>query len=549
MVVLFVKISLLFSLFQTVINEPDNEWPDNSDEWMYFLNGREVAAFPDSLLVLEEKSAYTSFTKGRIFFEQGSFPDAADQFLQAVALIDTVKNPLGYGQILNWLGLALYYNLEKENALKTQKKAFEVFTAAGNEKGIARTLSYLGHLYEKRSEYNEAISYQNQSLAAYRRSGDSLGVALVYEQLGSIYEDLGRYDTALALFTDAYQLSIAYNAELLKTVLLNNLGDIHRKTGNYTLALDFSRQSLWTARKNGQKYHVRGALRDLAKLHQLKMDWKTAFLYQDSTYTLQTELYNTGLIEKLARQRTLFELEAKNTQIDLLEASRNSQRYRFYTALISFLTVVISASLIVSRQRLNLRKSRQVLEQKEQLIETTARLNNATLEMASLEEAKLRAELEKNALNEKYLAQELEIKQKELAGQVLSVIQKNNLLDELKVGITALVRKSDGENRQALQKLSNLIEYNFNIEKDWEAFRQTFEQVNKTFYDALSIRFPDLTSTELRLCSLIRLNLSSKDMSAMLGISQDSLRISRYRLRKKLNLDQGESLTAFIMSV
>jgi len=59
----------------------------------------------------------------------------------------------------------------------------------------------------------------------------------------------------------------------------------------------------------------------------------------------------------------------------------------------------------------------------------------------------------------------------------------------------------------------------------------------------------DLSSTELRLCALIKLNISSKDIAVMMGITQDSLRVARYRLRKKLMLNHGDSLTVFIQNL
>jgi DNA-binding CsgD family transcriptional regulator len=53
----------------------------------------------------------------------------------------------------------------------------------------------------------------------------------------------------------------------------------------------------------------------------------------------------------------------------------------------------------------------------------------------------------------------------------------------------------------------------------------------------------------MRLIALLRINLDSADIATLLGISTDSLRVSRYRLRKKLNIAQGDNLTAFIQSL
>ncbi|GHN01096.1 hypothetical protein WSM22_25850 [Cytophagales bacterium WSM2-2] len=94
-----------------------------------------------------------------------------------------------------------------------------------------------------------------------------------------------------------------------------------------------------------------------------------------------------------------------------------------------------------------------------------------------------------------------------------------------------------------------MIEQNFVQDKDWDDFRQIFEQVHQDFFQRLQRNSQDLTPSDLRLASLIRLNIPSKDIAVVLGISPDSLRIARYRLRKKLGMTQGDSLSHFIGSL
>ncbi|NJL13914.1 MAG: hypothetical protein HC913_13525 [Microscillaceae bacterium] len=98
-----------------------------------------------------------------------------------------------------------------------------------------------------------------------------------------------------------------------------------------------------------------------------------------------------------------------------------------------------------------------------------------------------------------------------------------------------------------LNNLLHLINYSFNQDKDWEHFKQMFEQVHQDFFDRLQTQYPELTAGEIRLCALIRLHLNSQDMATILGIGQDSLRVTRYRLRKKLHLPKGSNLTRFIL--
>ncbi len=65
----------------------------------------------------------------------------------------------------------------------------------------------------------------------------------------------------------------------------------------------------------------------------------------------------------------------------------------------------------------------------------------------------------------------------------------------------------------------------------------------------LKDRYPDLTPNEMRLSALVKLNLTIKEMAAILGISPDSVKTARYRLRKKLELNTEENLTDFMLQL
>lgn len=123
------------------------------------------------------------------------------------------------------------------------------------------------------------------------------------------------------------------------------------------------------------------------------------------------------------------------------------------------------------------------------------------------------------------------------------------MLEDLRTRLQEMSKEDMREQRKQILSLIKLIDQNFVQDKDWDDFRNIFEQVHGDFLEQLQKRSTDLTSADLRLASLIRLNLPSRDISTILGISPDSLRISRYRLRKKLCLVQGDSLSAFILSL
>lgn len=112
-----------------------------------------------------------------------------------------------------------------------------------------------------------------------------------------------------------------------------------------------------------------------------------------------------------------------------------------------------------------------------------------------------------------------------------------------------MIKDEKRDQRKELKQLISLISFNSSQDKNWDDFRVIFEKVHEHFFDSLKKYANNLTSSDFRLVALLKMNLSSADIATLLGISQDSLRISRYRLRKKLNLEEGENLSTFIQSL
>ena len=83
----------------------------------------------------------------------------------------------------------------------------------------------------------------------------------------------------------------------------------------------------------------------------------------------------------------------------------------------------------------------------------------------------------------------------------------------------------------------------------WDDFNKRFKAVNQDFYSKLAHKFPTLTANELKICALIKLNFTSKEMAHLLGISTGSVDKARYRLRKKLDIERDTNLTSYISTL
>jgi DNA-binding CsgD family transcriptional regulator len=177
-------------------------------------------------------------------------------------------------------------------------------------------------------------------------------------------------------------------------------------------------------------------------------------------------------------------------------------------------------------------------------------LKHITTRKINLREKRKREEKEKELIqlkNEKLNA-ELSYKSQKLASSAMGIIKKNEFLLALKSKLKK--QKDILGNRypdKYYQEVMNKIDSNISGQDDWQLFEANFEQAHETFLKTMKSTYSDLTPSDLRLCAYLRINLSSKDIAPLLGISVRGVENHRYRLRKKLGLTAEDNLTEFII--
>ncbi len=153
-------------------------------------------------------------------------------------------------------------------------------------------------------------------------------------------------------------------------------------------------------------------------------------------------------------------------------------------------------------------------------------------------------------LRNESLASEMQHKNKELANATMHLIQKNKTLTTLKSDLGKMLRSipDDNPERHSIQGLLKKIQKELKNERHWELFNSYFDEVHQDFISRMKSTHKDLSPKELRLCAYLRMNLSTKEIAPLMNISIRGVEISRYRLRKKLNLGARENLTDYIIS-
>lgn len=195
------------------------------------------------------------------------------------------------------------------------------------------------------------------------------------------------------------------------------------------------------------------------------------------------------------------------------------------------------------------RQKNEIIEQQKKLIQQKEELIAKNEAVYRSQQALAEADLNYMQLKEKQLRDQIEYKNKQIATHALNIIQKNESLRELKSRLEAVVKSNSKISLSDIRRTLRLIDESFKLDKDWEDFSLYFEQIHTGFYSKLKLSYPDLTPHELRHCALIRLNLTLAESASIMGISNDSIKVSRTRLRKKLKLEANQSLTRFILGI
>lgn len=161
-----------------------------------------------------------------------------------------------------------------------------------------------------------------------------------------------------------------------------------------------------------------------------------------------------------------------------------------------------------------------------------------------------KAEKELIALRNEKLEAEINFKNTELASSAMHLVQKGELLTSMKTDLNQIMKEVKNKEAAAeLKKLVKTLGEDDKMDKDWEHFAQHFDKVHNDFVEKLKQKHPNVTSNEIKLSAYLRMNLSSKEIAQLMNISLRGVEISRYRLRKKLNLETGDNLFKYLIDI
>jgi hypothetical protein len=216
---------------------------------------------------------------------------------------------------------------------------------------------------------------------------------------------------------------------------------------------------------------------------------------------------------------------------------RSTLAYMVYLVLLSIL-IIILRKLRIKRMELEKKK---VVEKKQLEIEQKKK---------QYEEEQLKAQQKITELENEKLQQDLLYKTKELSNSTLNILHKNVKLLEFKEEMQKLYMEENTSRRnRIIHVLMRSIDNEISSKKDLEIFDLNFSAVHEDFIKILKERFPALNQNDLRLCTFLKMNKTTKEIASLMNMSIRGVETSRYRLRKKMGLDRDGNLYDIISEI
>lgn len=155
----------------------------------------------------------------------------------------------------------------------------------------------------------------------------------------------------------------------------------------------------------------------------------------------------------------------------------------------------------------------------------------------------------KQKIRSEKIQSELALKTRNLMSNEMFIAKKEQLIESLSTELEKLKANSEDEMATEIQQLTSKIKLESNTKEDWDSFLSHFESVHPSFFEKINKAHDGLTPSDLKFCAYIKMNLTTKDLTRMLNVSDRTVQSKRYRLKKKLELPSEMDLTEYINSL
>ena len=470
----------------------------NQKSLQYMLDGLSLAE-ANEIKLLEADLTYRA---GVVYYHLNKYPEAFEYILRANELIKEIGYE-NYPDVDHFFYdvAYIYYEFQefKKSAdflhLANKYPSTDLQTRIVVNNTLALT-------YLNASNEDSAYYFFREAFAAAQKKNDTTWIGIISGNLGHILLIKKEYDKAHELIMQDYNISITHKQLRSAAGCLIMLGSIAMSNNDLATATRQLDSAKFLLSKDVDLIKYQHLYRTLAELSAKKKDMTAAYNYLDSSVFYKDSISRRSDAKMVAQVEGKIETEKHLAALKLVESERSRQVLLRNFVVVALVLIIVIVFQSLRRLRLKQKKDQQIF-----------------------------------SIEKKRAEEEIRNAEKQLISYIESVREKSNLIEQFKEEIQRLQSSADNAGQPEQQEILEKLHYaTILTEEDWTNFKNMFVKVHKDFFVRLKEKYPDLTQAETRFLSLTKLGFSVNEMANTLGISPDSVRKTRLRLRKKLNL-------------
>ncbi|HEX5151703.1 MAG TPA: hypothetical protein VFW07_09640 [Parafilimonas sp.] len=579
LLILLYNTHILFGQYTGIFKLPFPQQYQALDSVMLILAGKDTLTANEAIRQMELAAEQThnertilNFKRFKINYDFNTRTNTNDtavlnqQVSNAQAVLQTVdekKYPEITAMLNVYLANLYYFKINRYNLAFTHfLKAYELYRNISVKTFPDRhyTQYMIALAYYQFNDFRNAITLGKEIDSIYTVK-DRTSVFTI-QMIGSSYVNLKLYDSALACFKWILQnTGIAMNPMAWKGIAMGNIGNVYFYTNQFEEAVPYLdsgvRYTLQTDVPDNTAEFASNLSTIYLKQANLLLAKKYIHIAHDALHRSYTTEHNIRGFRWLSNCNTVYHALSNyhKTAGDFELAWRYLDSAAFYKDSLSRqhdINLKYQGEILVEKEKTAQNEAlleQQVSKQKvirNSVVTVIGLLMLITLLLYNRSKLKSRYR-EEQLLAEKQLAEtELKNARERLNEFTRSIVEKNELIEEIKAEITQLQLKQQEETPVSPVisdgSLKNLQESVLLTDDDWKNFTRLFDTVYEGFLNRLKEKLPGLSPAETRFLVLSKLKLNNKEMAAMLGVSTDAIRQTRSRLRKKLNLTDENGL-------
>lgn len=464
----------------------------------------------------------------RYYTSMGSYEQAMVLCGEATKAARTMENPRRIADVELSIGTIQYRAGNYERSISILQPLVDEYKALGDTLQAGKSEASIALNYYALNKTDSALQkllLARAVIVAYDSPSDLL---VVDQNLGAIYAEKGRPEQGLPYTDQSLSIILSEKDTFQFAPAYGNLAYTFQELGDFERALPFYDSSLHYSRLQEQDAITSVTLQDLSRGYKMVGDYKNALKNFEKHHALKASVLNEKTMNRIAELEVLHKTERKRLALEASEQkvfSLEQEAQLRNQRLVLIVVGLFSSLLVVLLVFLQWRKDIRYRETQKKLIA---------------------AELVNERLTSGQLSTQLENQQEDLTDFALDIERKNRFSRELTSRLDALKKELPPQFRSQLNELVYFTQNHDKLNENLEMIQENIDQVNHEFQKKLRGGFPKLTSSDIELAGMLRLNMTNKEVAANRGISTASAKMARYRLRKKLSLKATDDIHTFL---